>query len=569
MVASSSGTVTHALPREGAVVLGRDESCDLAIDDLTVSRRHARIDIAGGGELSIVDLGSSNGTFVAGRRIDADYSAPLVVGTVVGIGNATLIVQGAASFARLRPLRSHAYFEARIEDECVRAGGTGQRFTIVRLECQASVRVEGTLAQWLRPMDVVASFAPNVYEILFVDMARKPATALVDRMRAHLDGLGARTSATFAAFPDDAESPEVLLELLEHRDRKQIAFVRSGTLEKLGPSIERVAMTTDGVLLVGETGTGKEALARHIHARSTRAKRPFCVISCASVPDRVLQTELLGYERGAFAGAFVGETGLLEKAEGGTVFLDEIAEMPAQTQATLLHVIETGSVMRMGSNKPKPIDVRFLASTCRDLEEEVACGGFREDLYFKLASITVRVPPLRERTGDIELLAQAFLKRACQRLEKKPLAFSRAALDVLRTYAWPGNARELKNVVDRAAHLCKSGEVEPEHLPLAKMGRVLREPPARPPVPPRLRDDRPTLVPRRPMGSAPPDARAPRTRDHRLLDAKSERTRIQQALDACSGNQTQAARILGMSRRTLLNRLEEYGLPRPRKHRRS
>jgi two-component system, NtrC family, response regulator AtoC len=569
LVVCPNGTTTHLLPDTGQVVVGRDETCDVILDDLTISRRHVRIDV--GAELTLVDLGSANGTSVAGKPVEPETSTPLSLGSVITIGSATIVVQTSSTSGRLRHLRTHSYFEARLEDECARALESGTTFTVGRLSCEprSTSHVEGALAQWLRPMDVVAAYAPCQYEILFVDMPRARTSALVDRLRAHLDGEGVATNVVLAAFPDDARTPEDLAFALARREEPNASaddddsppsLVRMGAMEQLRPFVERVAASAISVIVLGETGVGKEVLARQIHAQSGRARKPFVAVNCAALPDALLESELFGYERGAFTGAVAAKEGVLESADGGTIFLDEVADMPLNVQAKLLRVLEMREVTRLGSLRARAIDVRFIAATNRDIEAEVARGAFREDLYFRLAGMTLVVPPLRERVEEIEPLARTFLKRYAAQSGSAPPRLSGGALGLLHRYAWPGNIRELRNVIERAAVLCTDSTIQVDHLPAEKMGRVLREAPLRPSSPPPpMHDTRPTHPP------PPPSLRSQRTRDHRLLDAHAERARIQQALERCGGNQTQAARLLGMSRRTLLNRLEEYDLPRPRK----
>jgi transcriptional regulator with PAS, ATPase and Fis domain len=277
-------------------------------------------------------------------------------------------------------------------------------------------------------------------------------------------------------------------------------------------------------------------LAETIHRKSPRTRGPFVRLNCAALPDNLLESELFGYERGAFTGAVSPKPGLLEAAHGGTVFLDEIAELPLPTQAKLLRVLESGEVTRVGSLKPRPIDVRFLSATNRDLEALVSGGTFRQDLYYRLNGISIQVPPLRERKVEIRALARAFLRDACKKAGRADLSISPAALAKLESHAWPGNVRELRNVIERAAILCTGGALEAEHVLLGTSG----SPPRAPAIP-------------APAASAANDV------------AASERQRIIDALDKCGGNQKEAAKVLGISRRTLVYRLDSYGLPRPRK----
>lgn len=309
---------------------------------------------------------------------------------------------------------------------------------------------------------------------------------------------------------------------------------------------ERTAATDISVLILGETGVGKEVLAETIHYRSPRASQPLLRLNCAALSESLLESELFGYERGAFTGAHQMRVGLLESSSGGTVFLDEIGELPNTIQVKLLRVIEERVVRRIGSNKPKPIDVRFITATNRELRREVAAGRFREDLYFRINGVHLLIPPLRERKTEILPLAEYFLQTFCGRSGLPAPEISPEAASQLVAYSWPGNVRELRNVIERAPFLCGGSVILPEHVPgdpvLGTEG-------------PRFEDDVDGEHDYTDVFDVPT----------RLGPETVERERIIKALEACGGNQTRAAKLLGISRRTLVNRLDEYGLPRPRK----
>ncbi len=308
-------------------------------------------------------------------------------------------------------------------------------------------------------------------------------------------------------------------------------------MDRLFKLIELVAKSAISVLLSGETGVGKEVIAERIHARSPRAKGPLLKLNCAALADSLLETELFGHERGAFTGAVQTKMGLLEAAEGGTVFLDELGDMPLGTQVKLLRAIENREVMRVGGLKSRPIDVRFVAATHRDLQALSASGEFRQDLYFRLNGISIEIPPLRERLEEIRPLVDAFLTDAATKsLSGKPTC-SNEALLMLEGHPWPGNVRELRNVIDRAVMLSGGGTIEPEHIML---GRVHHH-----------------------SGGPPPVAGT--SSDRTAQSPVAERQRILDALARSGANQTEAAKLLGISRRTLVYRLSEYDIPRPRK----
>jgi DNA-binding NtrC family response regulator len=307
--------------------------------------------------------------------------------------------------------------------------------------------------------------------------------------------------------------------------------------------ISIVAPTEISVLLLGETGAGKGYFARLIHDRSRRSAGPFLHLNCAALPENLLESELFGYERGAFSGAAQAKPGLLEAAERGTVFLDEVGDLPASVQAKLLVAIERREVMRLGALKAKPIDVRFISATNRPSDAQ-GIAGLRPDLYFRLAGLPIQLPPLRERASEIPDLATSFLREASKRIGRQPPVLSPEALAALTAYSWPGNVRELAAVIDRALLFC---------------GDTLREEDLHIVPPP---------SPSKEQAGREGRGRSDEKREFRSLPAEYEeieRQKIIEALDACGGNQSRAAEMLGISRRTLVTRIDEFGLPRPRK----
>jgi two-component system, NtrC family, response regulator AtoC len=320
------------------------------------------------------------------------------------------------------------------------------------------------------------------------------------------------------------------------------AVVQDDAMRRVYELAGRVALGDVNVLIFGESGSGKELLAETIHRCSRRADKPFLSINCAALSESLLESELFGHERGAFTGANQSKPGLLESLPGGTLLLDEIGEMVPALQAKLLRALETKQVLRVGSSRPRPIDLRFISATNRVISDEVSRGQFRRDLYFRINTVMIHVPPLRERPSEILPLAHRFVETlfgdANHLLAPK---LSLAAEQLLQAHSWPGNVRELRGAIQRALLLCED-ELRPEHFDLEA-----------------ARASAPTL---------PPSARVePRLRDGTVRSeiADLERRRIEEVLQLFSGNQTRAAEHLGLSRRTLLNRLDEYGLSRPRK----
>jgi transcriptional regulator with PAS, ATPase and Fis domain len=287
------------------------------------------------------------------------------------------------------------------------------------------------------------------------------------------------------------------------------------------------------VLVEGESGSGKEVVARAVHFRSARADKPFLQVNCAALPEHLLESELFGHERGAFTDAHSQKRGLFETAAGGTVMLDEIGDLPPGGQAKLLRLLENKTFRRVGGVTELRADVRVLAATNVNLEERVAEGRFRADLFFRLNVVRIRVPPLREHAEDIPLLTAHFVARFNQEMRRQVRGVAPAAMDRLQDYRWPGNIRELRNVVERAFILHhNTDEVRPEHLP------------------PELRGESPRRA-ENPATTVPAEG---------LVLEDVEKRLIQQALERCSGNQSRAARLLGISRDTLRYRLKKHGM---------
>jgi DNA-binding NtrC family response regulator len=327
----------------------------------------------------------------------------------------------------------------------------------------------------------------------------------------------------------------------------------------------RAAQSGISVLITGETGAGKEIFAETIHNRSNRRGRPLLRLNCAALTETLLESELFGHERGAFTGATQTKVGLLESNDQGTVFLDEIGEMPLSTQAKLLRVLEEKTILRVGATKPRPIDVRFIWATNRDLRAEARRGKFRHDLYYRIAGVEFSIPPLRQRPLEIEPLARLFLERFCRRSSLPIPQILPEALAALHRYPWPGNVRELKNVMERAPFVCAGGPIAAEHIPSEGADHSG--------FPDEDMEATEVFIPTRPVAPSrsqaePPRAPASAERSAvglRPQDPTAERARIAEALEQCAGNQTRAARVLGVSRRTLINHLERLNMPRPKK----
>ncbi len=253
---------------------------------------------------------------------------------------------------------------------------------------------------------------------------------------------------------------------------------RSARIRQIFKVISEVAPTSATVLITGESGTGKELVARAIHSRSLRRDRPFVTLNCGALPDTLLESELFGYEKGAFTGALGMKVGRIELASGGTLFLDEVGDMTPKTQVDLLRVLQERELRRLGGTKVVKVDVRFIAATNKDLTAEIADKRFREDLYYRLNVVPIAMPALRERKEDIAVLAQAFLEEFCKQHQKEPKEFAGRTMELMLLYPWPGNVRELRNVVERMVLLARSDSLEPRDLP----SHIHEEPDSRPTI---------------------------------------------------------------------------------------
>src|ERR1051325_4564081 len=306
----------------------------------------------------------------------------------------------------------------------------------------------------------------------------------------------------------------------------------SKKMQEIFRLIELVAPSTASVLITGASGTGKELVARTIHELSPRRSKPFIAINCAAIPETLIESEIFGHEKGAFTGALERRVGCFELAEGGTLLLDEIGEMPVATQAKLLRVLEDRKLRRLGSKVETTIDVRVLAATNKVPEEAVARGELRNDLYYRLNVFNIHMPPLREHREDIPDLVQSLLNEMSTKHGRKVATVSEAVLNQFKNYSWPGNVRELRNTLERAVIVCESAVIETKHLPPG-FGQA-------------------------PLRTSPDDPDAVRLGVGTTVE-EAEKLLILKTLEATSNNKTRAAEILGISLKTLHNKLKEYG----------
>jgi DNA-binding NtrC family response regulator len=332
----------------------------------------------------------------------------------------------------------------------------------------------------------------------------------------------------YVPLPPDAELIAAVLQAVA-QDSHALLY-RDPTMEAVVRLAEQVAPSEASVLITGESGTGKEVMARLIHRKSRRAKQNFISVNCAAIPENLLESELFGHEKGAFTGAVARRIGKFEEANGGTLLLDEVSEMHPRLQAKLLRAIQEREIDRVGGVQPIKVDIRLIATSNRDLDEEARKGNFREDLYFRLNVVNLRVPSLRERPRDIELLAEYFAKKYAELNAMPPRPLARTVRDMLDRHVWRGNVRELENTMHRAVLLARGDEIGPEAVMLA---------PARP-------------------GAESAGAATPKPGLVGRTVADVERDLILETLQHCLGNRTHAATILGISIRTLRNKLQQY-----------
>jgi two-component system response regulator AtoC len=548
------------------VTFGRSRSCTVHIDSERVSRNHARL-VRRGSDIVIEDLGSRNGTRVNGARIEGPTR--LGSGDEIAMGPLTAVVSVTSGVVRRHDIGEAAELDARLAAEADRGLRYQRSFALVMMQLRGpDAAIDEALDRVMagvRPMDTMAEYSPDEYAILVPEAdlgaGLDAARALLAAARAQrLDQEPLTVRAGLAVFPaHGAQAGEILSRAqaalrraqaeradepvtaaaAEPAPRDDELVIADPQMQRVYALVRKVADTSMTVLIIGETGAGKEVVAEAVHRASARKDKPFIRLNCASIPGNLLESELFGHVKGAFTGADRMHVGYFEAASGGTLFLDEIGEMPAGLQAKLLRVLEQRRITRVGDTRELPVDTRVVCATHRDLEAEVRQGRFREDLFFRISAFTVMVPPLRDRRSEIRRLAEHFARRAAREQGGVAPRLSDEAAAALERHDWPGNVRELRNAIERACVLQEAGVILPDHLP----DRV-RE--ARTPAP-----ALPGLA-----ASAPIDAGV----DVREHIATIEREAIVAALDACGGNQTHAASKLGMSRRTLIYKLEKYGL---------
>ncbi len=554
-----NGAVAVPLAEGAPVVIGRTEPADVALDEPSLSRSHARF-VLTGGSVIVEDLGSTNGTWVGGERVE---KRELAAGTEVALGEVVVSVQR-VSGAGVAGLGSHDDFRAALRAELVRARFFERRFALLMVKARGGESVlkwVQAVQPLLRPVDHAALYSGDTLEILMPEASQQETD---ERARRMLECPGVRLRVGLARYPDAGTSDEELLgaarrALHNATDAAPVCeaeaeisrvaprppnggpVAKSAKLADVLKTAERLARGVIPVLILGETGTGKEVLARYIHDQGPRRDKPLICVNCAAIPSNLVESTLFGHEKGAFTGATAQSKGVFEAADGGSVLLDEIGELPAPAQAALLRVLETKKVVRVGSTREIEVGVRLLAATHRDLEAMCDAGGFRRDLYYRLNTMTLRLPALRERREDIPQLVERFLAEANAANGTSVRGVDAEALELLASHDWPGNVRELKNAIERAVVIAEGNRVSVDDLPEDISGQSAA----------------PALT-----GPASFTSEADDDDDFRSQLDKAEREILLRALARTDHNQTAAARQLRMPLRTLVHKLRVHGIKR-------
>jgi len=567
---------SYLLPRVGVLTIGRSEGSDIQIPHSTISRQHARVILGTG--IHVEDCGSLNGVRVSGSRLDTGEQVELAPGEIAELGDAMVLVQQTVVPRKRHRIDNQKNFEVALRKEFDRAAKDKTAFAIMLAQLDDNVPkevLENAVSLTLRNGDMVAKHGKHRYAFLFPEVTPAMAQTQSRRLTKSLGHYHTDIRVGLACFPHDAKTMDELLdrakELVRGSRQEEIAgpvVMEDEHMRQLHRLIERIAPGSINVIIRGETGVGKEVVARLVHRLSHRPVDRFVSVNCAALPHSLLESELFGHEKGAFTGATKAKPGLLEEARNGTFLLDEVSEMPMPLQAKLLRMLEERQAVRIGGLKPFKIRARFISTSNRDLEDAVQQGTFRQDLLYRLDGITLTVPPLRERQIDIEPLARRFAQQTFQELDRRGHPeITEDALDWLRAQPWPGNVRELRNIIERSALLSTDGRITQD---LLTSDRIITKP--APDV--EATSEAAVLLPERsitdPFANVPTRLGLPRLDPQKPESFKDEMKqlefqRIKEALDQCAGNQTEAAKQLGISRRTLINRLDQYGIARPRK----
>ena len=554
-----------------SITVGRSPQAGVTVSDSSVSREHARFSFSDG-VVTVEDMGSRNGVMLNGKLVQRAILKPE---EQVTLGKVRVwFHENAGGSGRTAPaggiLERYEDLRARAELELERARDEKFHLSVVVIR-STDPKGEPVNRSWLRirarlgPSDAVTAYSPDA---ILVTLAAKSTADSRSRAKSLLTA-GEMLVCGIAESPVCGQSFEALVA------EAHAASLRASSKQRLvvapGPAplvatparrviamspafvgllgeVDRLAVVDLPIVVTGESGSGKEVVAERLHFMGPRAKGPLCAVNCAAIPGELLESILFGHVRGAFTGADRDTQGVFLQADGGTLFLDEVAELSPTAQASLLRVLETQLVRPVGSTKDIRVDVRVVSATNADLEAMVAQGKFRSDLLFRIGAVTLHVPALRDRPEDVEALADLFIEQACERWRRPRPRITAALRMALRAYAWPGNARELRNVVERAIVISGAGELDVEHLP----DRVRAGAGAR---------DAGDSVGS--MGASPPVSAGPESENtvsNRSRMAAYEIELIRAALRDSAGNRAKAAARIGMPLRTFMRKLKKHGL---------
>ena len=545
-----------------ALVIGRLPPADVAVRDASLSRQHACVELIDG-HVWIEDLGSTNGTCIDGKPVERSVVGE---GAELTLGAVSCTVHRRQDDPGTVVVESHDRFHSGLEAEVLRARTYQRRVALLLVR---GVGDEGRLSRWftavrdrLRPFDRVALYSADTLEILLPEADTAQGRALAADLIA---GQGTLRCG-LGVYPEHGGTVDELVEVTREAQRRASAqqpirealahvspsdaaaggegpVIACDAMKRVYSTVERLASRVIPVLLQGETGTGKEVVARALHDGGERRDQPLICVNCGGIPSQLVESTLFGHEKGAFTGAGQRQHGVFESARGGSVLLDEVGELPAAAQAALLRVLENKRFSRVGSSQEIEVDVRVIAATHRDLESMCDAGSFRRDLLYRLNAMTLTVPPLRDRTEEIPLLVGHFVELANRANGCQVQGVDEDALQLLCRYRWPGNVRELRNAIERAVVIALDEEIGVDDLPG----------PIRALAPAATEDD--------PTGAEEP------SQDGTLgnLRAEVERLEAEMILDALrhtSWDRKRAAASLGLPVRTMARKMKSYGLKR-------
>jgi two-component system, NtrC family, response regulator AtoC len=544
LVIEAGSSRIFPLPVPGVVTIGRGEEAELRVDHASVSRRHARITLQHD-EVRIADLDSHNGTLVNGTRLREDRT--LVTGDVVAVGEVILVVHAEIDRVERTILDEKSWWR-RLTAEVERAVSF-QRPLAVLAVANTGLFVPP------RPIDILTQ-APDRILVVLPEADPSTARALAGELLARLLPSSPEVQIGIACCPGDAIDPEGLVSLassagqstapgsvgsvervIERRtlgDRTIV--ICDPAMVRVFDLLKRLGAAELPVLIIGETGAGKEAAAYAVHHHSRRSAGPFAAVNCAAFSETLVDSQLFGHDKGAFTGANAARPGVFESTSGGTLFLDELGELSLAAQAKLLRALDTQRIMRLGETKERVVDVRLVAATNRNLEQEVAAGRFRQDLYFRLGAARVHIPPLRERRCEIPVLFRELVAMAAARLGRTPPETSPLVVQRLLAHSWPGNVRELRHVAEYLLATIEDDRIEPEDLP----------------------DDL-AVQTALPSPAPPLERTAPMRKLSEEID-ELERARMVEALGRTNGVKTHAAALLGMPIRTFNSKIKQHGI---------